>query len=645
MNDVQLVRHLLSQRGVSPADLAAHLGVKERAMRDNIHRANASMSGAAFISYDRAQGAYVVNISDQQAFDAWVAGRLSHNTCGRFPSTPSERMVYLQQDLLSRSGWITLEELAGLLLVSRSTISSDLQNLERTFEKFGLVVERRPRYGIRVSGSEIDKRLCLAGAVTNACLEADGLGGAISPSMLDEVSACVDSTLERESYKVNPVLHQNLVIHLAIALVRIGKGCYVPMETSQMEDVQSSREWDIAVLVAQAIEESFSVDLPEEEIAYIAIHLASKRLVDGVCGPSLDDALPASGGTTEPGLEVTDEAWNLAAEMLEAVWRASRFDFRNDVELRMNLARHTMPLIVRLRYHMMLKNPLLKDIRAHYPLPFAMAGDALALLAKRYQVEISDDEMGYVALIFALALERARTGRAKKHVLVVCNTGIHGARLLAYQLQEEFSSIGAVDACDSSDFNDYKLDGVDYIFTTAPLARRTTIPVVRVSPFIDETSSADVKHALRRVAEPSTSECFSPKLFFANVSIGTREGVISFLCDRCTQAVELPDSFQELVWARERASSTAYGNLVALPHPLEAVSPRTFVAVALLSHAIDWGGRKVCAVFMVCVSRDAGSDSESFYRSMTKILTSERSIQRLLADRRYEVLLSELEGK
>lgn len=645
MNDIQLVRYLLSQQGVSPDELSAHLGVRKRAMRDCIHRANASMAGAALISYDRARGAYVVNISDQQGFDTWVSGRLAHNAYDRLPSTPSERVVYLQQYLLSRSDWITLEELAGLLLVSRSTISSDLQVLERTFEKFDLVIERRPRYGIRVSGSEIDKRLCLASAVINAHLEADGLGGAISPSMLNEVGRCVDATLKRENYKVNPVLHQNLVIHLAIALARIGKGCYMPMETFQMESVQGSSEWAVATVIAQDIEESFSVDLPEGEVAYIAIHLASKRLIEDARGLGMDGVSSASGYAAESGLEVTDEAWNLAAEMLETVWRAFRFDFRNDVELRMNLARHTMPLIVRLRYHMMLKNPLLEDIRVHYPLSFAMAADALALLAERYQAKISDDEVGYVALIFALALERAKTEKAKKHALVVCTTGV-GARLLAYQLQQEFSNdFGIVDTCDVSDFDEYKLDGVDYIFTTAPLARRTTIPVVHVSPFIDETGSADVKHALRRVAEPSTSECFSPKLFFANVSIGTREDVISFLCDRCTQAVELPDNFQELVWARERASSTAYGNLVALPHPLEAVSPRTFVAVALLSHAIDWGGRKVCAVFMVCVSRDAGSGSEAFYRSMTKMLMSEQSIQRLLADRRYEVLLSELEGK
>ena len=38
--------------------------------------------------------------------------------------------------------------------------------------------------------------------------------------------------------------------------------------------------------------------------------------------------------------------------MIETVWRAFRFDFRNDAELCMNLARHTMPPIVRLRYNM-----------------------------------------------------------------------------------------------------------------------------------------------------------------------------------------------------------------------------------------------------------------------------------------------------
>ena len=121
--------------------------------------------------------------------------------------------------------------------------------------------------------------------------------------------------------------------------------------------------------------------------------------------------------------------------------------------------------------------------------------------------------------------------------------------------------------------------------------------------------------------------------------------MIAFLCERCAAYDELPENFEALVWQRERAGNTSFGNLVALPHPYEAVSSKTFVAVALTDTPVDWGGTPVQAVFMVCVARDAGADLEAFYRAMTGLLTKQQAIQELIDDMRFEVLLSELEGE
>ena len=99
------------------------------------------------------------------------------------------------------------------------------------------------------------------------------------------------------------------------------------------------------------------------------------------------------------------------------------------------------------------------------------------------------------------------------------------------------------------------------------------------------------------------------------------------------------------MWQRERAAATSFGSMVALPHPYEAVSTRTFVAVALLDEPVDWNGTPVQAVFMICVARDAGADLEAFYRAIGGLLTQQSAIQKLTSDMRFDVLLSELEGE
>lgn len=49
-----------------------------------------------------------------------------------------------------------------MLYVSRTSLSGDLHGVESTLNQFGLTLERRPRYGLKVEGSEMARRLCLA---------------------------------------------------------------------------------------------------------------------------------------------------------------------------------------------------------------------------------------------------------------------------------------------------------------------------------------------------------------------------------------------------------------------------------------------------------------------------------------------------
>ena len=49
------------------------------------------------------------------------------------------------------------------------------------------------------------------------------------------------------------------------------------------------------------------------------------------------------------------------------------FDFRSDLELRMILSQHLIPLSVRIQYDMNMKNPLLRDVKEKFCLSFTMA--------------------------------------------------------------------------------------------------------------------------------------------------------------------------------------------------------------------------------------------------------------------------------
>lgn len=166
------------------------------------------------------------------------------------------------------------------------------------------------------------------------------------------IADCVERVTVAEGFTVNSLLYQNLLVHIAVALLRIEHGCYVPIDPHRLSSMRGTREFAVAQMIAHAIADKTGIILPDEEAAYIAIHLAGKQTL---YAPE-DDR----------GLVISDEVWDLVSRMLELVWQAFRFDFRGDLELRMNLARHIVPLSVRLRYNMKLKNPMLADIKRRY---------------------------------------------------------------------------------------------------------------------------------------------------------------------------------------------------------------------------------------------------------------------------------------
>lgn len=625
----RLVAYIAEHPGVRPAELAELLKVSERTVRNHVHAANRELEPAARVELPRG-GGYALVVDDEEAFGRWLAEQRGLRRLA-LPQTRDARVAYLLSDLLSRSGYITLDELSGILHVSRASISGDLKDVEARLLHFGLTLEKRPHHGIKVIGSEMARRLCLASLAMDApetSLGTSELAPNDQRDLLDTVSSCVERVTTEARFSVNSLAYRNLITHIAIALVRMRAGCYVPMESEQLEGIRGSAVFPIAERIAAAIEEETGAHLPEEEVAYIAIHLSGRQtLVDS----------PAE----EAGVVITDEVWDAVGEMLEVVCRVFHFDLRNDLELRMNLARHVVPLAVRLRYHLKLDNPILPEVKSRFFLAFSMAAEASSVLAEKYGSAPSEDEIGYLALPFALALERQKTELPKKNILVVCATGAGSARLLEYRYRQEFGAyVDRIETCDAAHVRHVDFTDIDYVFTTVPLTEKLPVPVREVGYFLEPDEVEVVRELLSSGSRDGAVALFRRDLFFGHLACDTREEAIAELCARVAAVEDVAPNFAELVERRERASSTSFGNRVAVPHPLEPASRRSFVATALLDRPVSWGGREVVVVFLLSLSESGDDVPEGFHDAFAELVLSEQAMSRLLAVRSWEALAS-----
>lgn len=156
---IELVTYLNEREAASIDELTSEFEVSARTVRLHIQRTNEMLEGLAHISYARKQGGYVLSVINEEGFSEWL-DRM-HRFGDLDGSASEKRITYLINDLLMRDDWVTVASMAQVLYVSPQSISKDLKAVEAKLGEYDLALEKRPRYGVRVRGSELNRRLCL----------------------------------------------------------------------------------------------------------------------------------------------------------------------------------------------------------------------------------------------------------------------------------------------------------------------------------------------------------------------------------------------------------------------------------------------------------------------------------------------------
>ena len=126
--------------------------------------------------------------------------------------------------------------------------------------------------------------------------------------------------------------------------------------------------------------------------------------------------------------------------MLRRVEETFSVNFGNNLELRMSLNQHMVPMDIRLRYNIPNRNPLLEDIKQEYPYPYTLAIAACLCLQDYYHRVIPEDEVAYIALIFALATEKRNRIIEKKNIILVCVSGKSSSQLFKFKYKQAFGN-------------------------------------------------------------------------------------------------------------------------------------------------------------------------------------------------------------
>ena len=178
----------------------------------------------------------------------------------------------------------------------------------------------------------------------------------------------VNEVIEKNHLTLSPQFTQNLVVHLAIAILRIKTNNYIPLSQGQITSYKANKNHDSAL---------------------ISMYLSKNNVLDVEfnAGVNLLD----------------DEIIDVLQNTLDSLFKQKGIDLRNNEKLLVSLGLHLTPALDRLLDDSQIENPLTAKIKERHPKEFAMAEILNDAIESIYHKRFTEDEVAYFALHFIVS--------------------------------------------------------------------------------------------------------------------------------------------------------------------------------------------------------------------------------------------------
>ena len=393
-----------------------------------------------------------------------------------------ERQHLLIFELLRSDEVQKLLHYGALFQVSEATISNDLDSIEPWFRQHDLSLIRKPGVGVGVQGEEAVLRKAMTQLLQEDLQSKESYE---SVNFLDSQKLLTEIFLHQDAGILN-MLNQDilkrildvfqtnqhelnldryaqasyigLIMHLVIAIERILKNEELKDGGDVVAMVQEDASYQQAQQMAHVLELEFDIDIPDVEIAFIALHIRGAK-ISRVEYDSLQD---------EPARQLRDVLY----AMLQTYDEEKRYLLMEDEELFQGLLTHLSPTITRLQHDLPIYNPLLSQIQTEYRELYEQTKQACRVLENYCGVSISADETGFITMHIGASLERMQHTAIHRRVIpigVVCASGIGVSAMLSARIQKSFHPDVRLQIFSMEDVQRHAYDDAELLVSTFSL--------------------------------------------------------------------------------------------------------------------------------------------------------------------------------
>nr|WP_279587636.1 PTS sugar transporter subunit IIA [Lysinibacter cavernae] len=162
--------------------------------------------------------------------------------------------------------------------------------------------------------------------------------------------------------------------------------------------------------------------------------------------------------------------------------------------------------------------------------------------------------------------------------------------------------------------------------------------VIHIQPFLTDDDAARIRNRVARIHRSQRRNelkqqlltYLSPEFFVVDLAATDDTTAIRALGELMVSADVIDESYVQAALEREQMSSTAFGDVIAVPHAMDMTARRTAIAFAVNKSPIPWGDNRVQAVALVAFAADDRAAFQSVFDQLVSVFSSREDANRII---------------
>lgn len=550
-----ILRNIEMQSVCSVESLAAKLDVSQKTIRNDIKELNCLLGGYACISNNK--GTCKLIVFAPKGFTE-IRNKI-YKQEDLFNSSHT-RMAYMFWQLMHAEEPYLTDDLSEEMKVARTTTIGDLNRLRKAIEKYDLKIKGKANTGLALCGDEFNIRLFILENIYEQLYLNFPLGQTIREKLYDF----------QERLSMDALGFGFFYRFFVVMIQRMESGHMIKKLEPKYEELYESSAYMIVDEFLNEIEQVKGYKISKEERLFLSISVAGMRTPSNTA--EIEQKISISEGVADLIIEILDR---IKAELNVTVVANELFD---------DFVYHVFFMINRLKYGFHIYNPMVDDFKNKYSVAYKMAEIAKGVLEERVGIEMTEDEMGFLAAYFGVFLLEQEPEKKRCKIAIVCGSGKIIGRLIENQLKKIFDVEPEFEIFYGI-FDENRKDDFDYIVTTTELHMDTKTPVIFMDEVFDREYIQRKFENMRYLSEAGRTIRKGIDSLFMNLLDETRffvldqESSYDENVDRMARALtnqgELDAGFAQRVREREKYSTMVLDQNIAFPHTKNMLSKLT----------------------------------------------------------------------